>query len=318
MVQAPHELSLLPEAEQEPILRKYHLADARMSLASALLKRTYISKTLSVPWEAVHYGRSGHPVHGKPCYKPASGAAAPVEFNVSHQAGLVALLGAAAPGEVGVDVVCVDERDDWGAVDERGGWLGWVDTYEDFFSEQDLWEMKFTVPDGIRLLDGTVVTADELGRHDRCVTRDQTLTVTLAATGETRTFNSDLIIEAKLRRFYTFWCYKEAFIKLTGEAMMAPWLRDVEFRNVRAPMPGTVPRCSTHGVWGERVSGVEVWLRDEHVKDVRLEIQAYEEKYMVSVAVKGGKGDEEISWEGLNLQRDILEFVDHQQLGETQ
>ena len=278
-----------------------------MSLASGILKRLYIAKSLGVPWSDITITRIGDPVHGKPSYQPSKSTPPPLDFNVTHQAGLVALLGAPAPLDVGVDVVCVNERDDWRTIDQKG-WEGWVDVYEDFFSDEELWDMKYTLPEGVYLLDGTHVSAERLDRHDRVVQRDRTLKVTLE-NGQTREFNSDCIIEAKLRRFYTFWCYKEAYIKLTGEAMMAPWLRNVEFRNVKAPRPGTVPRCSTHGVWGERVTDVEVWLHGKQVEGVRMEIQALEEQYMVAVAVKGESNSEEIKWESLNLERDVMEFI---------
>jgi len=164
------------------------------------------------------------------------------------------------------------------------GFEGWVDMYTEIFSEEESWDMKYSV-DAFKLLDGTVVTPAEIGRHDRCCTRNRQLTVRLAD-GQARTFSSDLLIDAKLRRFYTFWCYKEAFIKLSGEALLAKWLKDLEFKNVRAPTAGTVARCSTHGTWGERVDDVEVWMHRRKLGDVKMEIQAFEEDFMIGVAVK--------------------------------
>jgi 4'-phosphopantetheinyl transferase len=256
-----------------------------MSLASALLKRLFVHKTLGIPWASVRYGRKGDDVHGKPCCILPSGARAPIEFNISHQAGLVTLIGSDVGGDVelGTDIVCVNERNDYRVIDTEG-FEGWVDMYTEIFSEEESWDMKYTV-DSVQLLDGTVLTPAEIGRHDRCCVRNRTLVATLP-NGETKTFSSDLLIDAKLRRFYTFWCYKEAFIKQSGEALLAPWLRDLEFKNVRSPAPGTVARCSTHGSWGEKVGDVEVWMHRRRISDVKIEIQAFEENFMIGVAIK--------------------------------
>ena len=255
-----------------------------MDVASALLKRLFVAQALGVAWADVRFGRRGDAKHGKPCALLRDGRPAPVDFNVSHQAGLVALVGcAAAAVGVGVDVVCVNERDDYRVIDQAG-FEGWVDMYDDVFSPAESWDIKYTV-DAFKLLDGTVVTPDVLGRHDRCCLRHEELAITVPS-GEQRKVSSDLVVDAKLRRFYAFWCYKEAYIKLTGEALMAKWIKDLEFQNVRAPTPGTAPRCSVHGVWGERVSDVDICLNQERVDDVRMEIQAFEEHYMIAYAAK--------------------------------
>jgi 4'-phosphopantetheinyl transferase len=90
-----------------------------MSLGSALLKRLFVHQTLDVPWKDIKFGRKRDPKHGKPCALLApttphpSPLPAPIEFNVSHQAGLVALVGCKADildAELGVDIVCVNER----------------------------------------------------------------------------------------------------------------------------------------------------------------------------------------------------------------
>jgi 4'-phosphopantetheinyl transferase len=255
-----------------------------MSLASALLKRLYVSKTLSIPWNEIRFGRKRDPKHGKPCALLPDGKPAPIEFNISHQAGLVALVGyPTLDVEMGVDIVCVNERNDFRLIDQEG-FDGWVDVYQEIFSEEESWDMKYNT-DSFKLLDGTEVTSEMLGRHDRCCVRDQQLTATFP-TGEKRTFSSDLLIDAKLRRFYTFWCFKEAYIKLDGEALLAKWIAELEFKNVRAPRPGTVARCSAHGTWGEVVGDTEVWLKHKRLEDVRVEIQAFEEQFMLGVAAK--------------------------------
>ena len=298
-----------------------------MSLGSALLKRLFVHKTLGQPWKEIRFGRKRDPKHGKPIALalPPQYGPAPVEFNVSHQAGLVALVGCRTDeldAEIGVDIVCVNERNDYRIVDEEG-FDGWIDIYGEIFSQEESFDMKYNV-DPFPLLDGTMITHETLGRHDRCCSRNQHLSVTMPS-GERRDVDSDLLIDAKLRRFYTFWCYKEAYIKLDGEALLAQWIPQLEFKHVRAPRPGTPARCSTHGTWGERVSDAEVWFsmkRDgkgpvgvrglkagesKRLDDTRVEIQAFEEDFMIGVAAKE-KRDEAVDGEGNKLPDVLTHF----------
>ncbi|KAG9858796.1 putative phosphopantetheinyl transferase, partial [Aureobasidium melanogenum] len=303
---------LLSSDERDAVLRKIFIADARMSLASALLKRLYISRALSIPWRDVKIARKGDPTHGKPCAVLPNGSFAQIDFNVSHQAGLVSLVGWNPPTSqsqsalVGTDIVCVNERDDYRTIDQEG-FDAWIDIYEDVFSEAERWDMKYNV-DYITLLDGRIIQGDHLGRVDRCVQRNKDLNITLSA-GESHSFNSDLLIDAKLRRFYSFFCYKEAYIKLAGEALLAPWLKELEFQNVRSPKPGTVARCSTHGTWGEKVNDVEVVLHGEKVEDVKMTLQAFEENFMLATAVQGLQDLEAPPFTKLDLESDILAFA---------
>lgn len=315
--QAAEELKLLSLEERKTCIRKMFVADAKMSLGSALLKRLFVSRTCGLAWHDIQFARIGDPKHGKPCAVLPTGGFAPIDFNVSHQAGLVALVGwtgvqgdralsdskAGGNVQVGIDIVCVNERDDYRTIDQEG-FNGWVDIYEEVFSEEERWDMKYNV-DEVTLLDGRTLTAEQLGRHDRCVRRDIELSLTLPS-GQQQTFNSDILIDAKLRRFYTFFCYKEAYIKLAGEALLAPWLKKLEFQNVRSPKAGTVARCSTHGTWSEKVEDVEVLLHGKRVEDVKMAIQAFEENFMIATAIQGNVELEVPAFTKLNLEHDIL------------
>lgn len=281
-----------------------------MSLASALLKRLYISRALNIPWKDVLIARKGDPKHGKPCAVLPKGSSVALDFNVSHQGGLVSLIGwkgtsSAAEVQVGTDIVCVNERDDYRTIDSEG-FDAWIDIYVDIFSDSERWDMKFCL-DHITLLSGIVVPGAQLDRLDRCIARNKPLSVTLPS-GQTHAFSSDLIVEAKLRRFYSFFCYKEAFIKLSGEALLAPWLTELEFQNVKSPLPGTQPRCSTHGTWGEKVTDVEVVLHGEKVHDVSMTLQAFEEDFMLATAVKGSEVQVP-EWKKLDLETEVLVFA---------
>jgi 4'-phosphopantetheinyl transferase len=311
--QASDVLPLLSPDEQETVLRKMFIADAKMSLASALLKRLYISRALSIPWKQVKLTRKGDVKHGKPCAVfPSSASSVEIDFNVSHQNGLVSLIGwkgeSSKQVQVGTDIVSVNERDDYRTIDSEG-FETWIDIYTEIFSEQERWDMKYNI-DYLTLLNGRHIPGSQLNRLDRCCSRNIPLSITLPS-GEKEEFSSDLIIEAKLRRFYAYFCYKEAFIKLTGEALLAPWLTDLEFQGVRSPLPGTQARCSTHGTWGERVGDVEVVLHGEKVEDVRMSLQAFEEEFMVATAVKG-EGVERVEvpeWRKLDLESEVLVFA---------
>ncbi|KAF1816482.1 hypothetical protein P152DRAFT_125938 [Eremomyces bilateralis CBS 781.70] len=316
-------LSLLTSDERAKTLSKHFIQDARMALGSALLKRLFTARYLGSggPWAAMEFPRRGDPVHGKPAVREEwAGRGRWVDFNVSHQAGLVALVGVveeledggrAREGgkrgtEVGVDITCVNERNDCRTID-RERFDGWVDTFSEFFSADECWDMKYNIdPSGLPLPDGTVLSAKEIestpGRPDRCLVKDQTFSVR-RADGSNVALSSDLIVDAKLRRFYAFYCYKEAYIKMSGEGMMADWLQDLEFRNVKSPKPGTVA-----GVWGGSMSDAEAYLNGVEQTDVALEIRGREEDFMIGVAVRPGEGfrGRIPMFERIDLEKDIM------------
>lgn len=322
-------LSLLPPDEQTIIRAKYFIHDAKLSLVSALLKRTYVSRCLEIPWPDVRYTRLGDTKHGKPAaLAQDSSLARGIDFNISHQASLVALIGycdrtsishvhphhtpsstqistqAATPEvSVGVDIVCVNERDDWRRI-ESEGWEAFIDTYDAVFSPSELWEMKYSV-DSLTLRSGQVLRGSDIGRADRCVDRHEHLSVEVA--GETVQFQGETVLEAKLRRFYAFFAYKEAFVKVSGEALLADWLRECEFHHVRSPRAGTVPKCSMQGVWGEKVLDAEVSMQGKMVEGVKLCIQGFEENHMIATAVQGLDSAVALpEFELLDLDNDLL------------
>ncbi|KAI9670045.1 MAG: hypothetical protein M1817_004525 [Caeruleum heppii] len=260
-------LALLPTPTQSHIHAFYHSRDRRMSLASHILKRLAISHYTHEPLSRITISPS--PVTKKPVHIPSNtNTQSPIPFNVSHQADLVAVIATSDPQlEVGIDVVCVNERSDH-RISTRAKWLEWVDIYAEVFSAGEIAEMKAVVPAASSF---TTTNGMELG-------------------GDTET--RDVLAEAK-RLFYAFWCLKEAYIKMTGEALLAPWLRELEFRNVRPPRPSSSfnpPKSSNttphRDQCGEVAEDIEIYLRGEPVRDVRMELQAWEEEYMVGTAVK--------------------------------
>ncbi|KIW03375.1 uncharacterized protein PV09_05583 [Verruconis gallopava] len=343
-------LAIISEEERTNILRKYFIADARMALASALLKRAYIAMVTGLPWSQIQFSRKGHHIHGKPCWNPPEtptpGYPWPtVDFNVSHQAGLVTLIGVYLPDPVigtlqqdyiavGCDIVAPNERSDLVTI-SASDFEEYTSTYSEIFSPEELWDMTYNLPsNSVSLLNGERLSADVLGRHDRLIVMDQVCEIRMPD-GRVEEIGSEVIIDAKLRRFYTFFCLKEAYIKLVGEGLLAPWIKDCEFKNVRAPTPGNPIRCSTDAAWGGKVHGgripdrltfldqndallmaeedLEIWFEGEEVQDVRTEVQSYGESFMISSMIRPatllGPAGEFPDWHRVNLETDILDVA---------
>ncbi|KAL8846784.1 MAG: hypothetical protein Q9221_008149 [Calogaya cf. arnoldii] len=189
---------------------------------------------------------SKHDNH-KPCYVPNDGSAKQLEFNLSHHGSLVVLAGCADRDiQIGVDVVQVDTVKDLPRVRQEG-WPSWVKTYEAVFSDREVQDIVTWEP------------FQNLGGDD--------------------------LLRAKLRHFYAHWCLKEAYVKMTGEALAAPWLQDMEFRNVKVPR-AAIDLSGTDSAedWGEAISDVEVWRDGKQVTGVKLDLQAFRDDYMIGVA----------------------------------
>ncbi len=242
---AQYALALLTDGERARALRFYRPSDAKLSLGSNLLKHRAIANTCEVPWSKAVVSEGANK---KPCYKPLGASSKSLEFNVSHHGSLVALVG--CPGEsvkLGVDVVRMNWEKDYTTV-MKDGFEAWANVYEAVFSDREIKDIARFVP------------------PVRGTQQDE--------------------IRAKLRHFYAHWCLKEAYVKMTGEALLASWLKDLEFRNVQVPLPAS--QIHTDGQvgsdWGQTCGGVEIWFYGKRVTDVRLEIQAFREDYMIGTA----------------------------------
>lgn len=158
---------------------------------------------------------------------------------MSHQDGLVALLGVGCEADVGADVVSCGERRarDREAVRE-GGWAAFVRVYEDVFAPREV--VYLTSLEGV-----------------------------------------GLEVDERLRYFYALWCLREAYVKMTGEALLAGWLKDLEFRSFRPPASGEGDLGP-----GEVVTEIEVVRDGRKEEGVRMELRALGEGYMVGTAVR--------------------------------
>ncbi|KAI1485542.1 phosphopantetheinyl transferase [Biscogniauxia mediterranea] len=252
--EASRALALLPDDERAAVLRYYFVADAKMSLASHLLKHWAVSRCAGVPWASTRLSRDANK---KPVYVDAATGRQPVSFNVSHQAGVVALVASRCPPDVelGVDVVCTSERRarDHRVVRAEGGWARFVDMHADVFGRAE----------AAYLREGLVL--QEEGEEEE---------------------EEEAAIDRKLRCFYALWCLREAYIKMTGEALLAAWLPDLEFRGFRAPAPAAGFAQRDGDGDGTTIRTHDIWFRGEKVDDANVCLRALGPDYMTCTAVR--------------------------------
>ncbi|KAL4910242.1 hypothetical protein BDW74DRAFT_49866 [Aspergillus multicolor] len=258
-------LETLQATDQTAVQKYYHMKDKHMSLTSNLLKYLFIHRTCRVPWSSIVISRTPDP-HKRPCYIPSSDSKASgedtvvnVEFNVSHQASMVAIAGTTIPPgvtpkpEVGLDITCVNERQ--GRKGEERS-LDALHKYIDIFSEV----FSAAEMDAMRSLHGAPSSSSPTGER---------------------------LVEYGYRLFYTYWALKEAYIKMTGEALLAPWLRELEFSNVIAPA-AVAESGEVADQFGEPYTGVKTTLYKKVVEDVRIEVAALNGDYLFATAARGG------------------------------
>ncbi|KLU83100.1 hypothetical protein, variant [Magnaporthiopsis poae ATCC 64411] len=207
-----------------------------MSLASRLLKHYVVARHTETPWGETAITADAVR-SSKPVFVDRATGRQPVAFNVSHQAGIVALAAVVATGpvpvDVGVDVVSPSERRvrDHDVV-ASDGWPAFVDMHADVFSPAEAAHLKYAVL-------STTGSREDMGR------------------------TPEALLDYKLRCFYTLWCLREAYVKMTGDALVAPWLRELEFRAFTPPpRTGGVP-VTEHSIWfrGSKVQDANVCLR---------------------------------------------------------
>ena len=304
-------LSTLPREIQQTIKAYLRPADRLMSLSSALLKYYFIHRTARIPWSEVNISRTPKP-HRRPYWSPPNDwtGEGGLEFNVTHQAGLVGLVGCrtpvvqspeyvqplthndaesatgygAVPEQVrlGVDVACIAEPgrspDD---ITTQAKLDEWLDIFGEMFSEECL--------DGIRKysVTGAVSEAE--------------------------------IMQTRLRRFYAFWALKEAYIKMVGEGLLADWLQKLEFEGVDVPMPSKKEDWDDDGFsWALRSEDEVKWtppdkaarnirsrLYGREVEDVTLELIAYEKDFLWASASRGVKDEGPAEWIKLDIEKNI-------------
>ncbi|KAK0759818.1 hypothetical protein N5P37_008008 [Trichoderma harzianum] len=238
---AQRALALLSPEEQSAVLKYYFVKDAKLSLASALLKRLAISRYCRIPFRSATAVRDART---KPVFLLPSGEE-PLLFNVTHQHGVVVLFGAYKPPPgvaIGTDIVCPGERRDRDVKHiQTQGWPSFIGMHSEVLSPLEVSRMcglPFPLHQPQKLLD----------------------------------------------YFYANWCLREAYVKMTGEALLAPWLHDLEMRYF-AP-PGEVPPEGADKT-------LEVWFKGEKLTDVDVKLDwALGNEYMISTVVRRGEKGE--------------------------
>lgn len=190
----------------------------------------------------------GEDSNRKPCYRPVGWGDKRLEFNVSHHGTLVALVACAGEStRLGVDIARMNWQKDSLMV-MKDGFESWTNTYEAVFSDREIKDIARFVP------------SPRKGSSEE--------------------------IQAKLRHFYAHWCLKEAYVKMTGEALLASWLKELEFRDVRVPQEASQVQGQplSSSAWGQICRDVNIFLHGKRVEDVQLEIQAFRHDYMISTS----------------------------------
>jgi len=298
--QALRIMALLPPSEAAAVLKYYHVRDAKMSLASSLIKHLAIAHLCpSTPWHATAITRDART---KPTWIDPSTGFSPLAFNVTHQAGIVALIAIPSPPspspplpiEVGIDLVCTSERRSRDhSLILTDGWPRFVDMHADVFSPAETSYLKYEV---LSRVPGLVPAGGSA--------------------------SAEAVMDAKLRAFYALWALREAYVKLTGEALLAEWLSELEFRGFRpvAPTAGWAVPAREEEAEGNRygaqvISNQEVWFKGRRVDDVNMSLRAMGEDYMICTAVRTpGRKEVGLAWKlrpyrVLDLD-DMLEFAE--------
>jgi 4'-phosphopantetheinyl transferase len=186
--------------------------------------------------------------------------------------------------EVGVDVVCTSERRTRDHAMLAGeGWPAFVDMHADVFAPGEVAYLKHRVLEAVPgLVAGATV---------------------------------ERINDGKLRAFYTLWALREAYVKLTGEALLAEWLKDLEFRGFRPPRPTAGWDVPAREEEGEVVRDIEIWFKGARVEDVNISLRSMGEDFMIATAVRTpGRKEDGLGWalgpyEALSLEQ-VLDFAE--------
>ena len=138
---------------------------------------------------------------------------------------------------LGIDISCPEEphRSPSNTIHTNADLYKWIDVFSEMFSDSERDEMKYS----------TIHTAPPL---------------TTEPSGKEE-------LDLKLRRFYTHWAAKEAFIKMIGEGLLAEWLRKLEFRNVVVPMPVRQDQQSSERVGRVVEAMSEIDIQDDDDED---------------------------------------------------
>jgi 4'-phosphopantetheinyl transferase len=296
-------LESLRPAEQQAVKRYHFAADRRMSLASNLLKYFYVHHACGVPWKDIIISRTEMP-QNRPYY--ASKTSTKVEFNVSHQASLTILAGTIAPSkeliqkqstktttsststtpiphegedfpQLGIDITCINERRSKNPTTLHE-FTEFVSIFSEVFSPTEL---------------STMTSPKQVLRQARSLGYANSVVPERTNPDGSEFHSTESIISFGLRLFYSYWALKEAYLKMTGEALLAPWVKTLEFKNVFPPEPiSSVANANANASldlnqWGPIYPHVVVTRDGAELGNVRLQLQAFETDFIIATAALG-------------------------------
>lgn len=302
----------LPDEIQHAIRQYRRRPDRLMSLASALLKYYFIHKSAKIPWSQVKVSRTPKP-HSRPYWAPTSHAGSKncvgLEFNVSHQAGLVVLVGCKTPhtprdvrindrSHLGIHSEAVinpdpmavavfeSEIDEDEPEDVRIGVdiaCTWepprtpdLSTRQKFAEWVEVFAEMFSPTEQMHMKDYQIDIPDGVSEHDE-----------------------------KARRFYTYWALKEAYIKMVGEGLLASWLRDLEFRDVPVPARAESELDQWTILPNNTLSKMTVLFKNRDISNsMKTELEGFETHFVVATMTRGVTEmvDDEQRWKSVDLE----------------
>ena len=124
--------------------------------------------------------------------------------------------------------------------------------------------------------------------------------------------------DMRLRAFYTLWCLREAYVKMTGEALLAPWLKDLVFSDWQAPVTtGTrdfevaagQPEGDTQGL----LKDFRLSLHGTDVLDTNIVLRSLGRGFMVATSLRTPQKPEDgLSWRlGRYKVLDVADILCH-------